>query len=639
MITTKKCSTLLIWDADGEPPVGDWITLLWHSYDTKGREDVVSIPQLVEDNAESLRARYLAWIYDLGETKVKGKRIVDHLEIRPGFSYWWMTLLAQKCTYAASPNIYHAIRLLACEPICKAADIQKISVVTSLPLLALEFQEWCSVNNRSFEQTIARADRIPYKKFGWLLNCLPPFIVGIIACIGYYLQRMHFGNRDASKPRAIPGALMFFDIFTHFNLSAAQSGHFVSGYWTTLTNLISESKWTVNWVHIFFRQTATPRIKDARSITLKLNKHDHEESQHVIIDDYFSLKSLANAFLDIVRLKLKSISIRKFPNCYVNGSQFSFRHILGSDWRNSLAGLSPANCFCQLNSFESYLRSIPKQRMGIYIQENQPWELALLYAWRTSGHGPIVGTPHTMIRFWDIRYFYDRRTFQIATKNALPIPDKVALNGPVARAAYDTGLGPVDRLIEVEALRFIHIEQGAAVDKAVSPITPTLNGKIVLLVATDLLDVNTQIQLEWVAELIKTFQDTLEIIVRPHPASDLSATQYARWQELIDRGDLTTLLKRVNIIFCSNASSIAVDGYLTGKLILTMLDGNKFNFSPLVERTQSIYIASPLELITAVKSVNQKQGCKPENYFNLDYELKKWNAMLKDQVQFSGRKL
>jgi surface carbohydrate biosynthesis protein (TIGR04326 family) len=120
-VTTPSVqSALLIWDADGEPPVGDWTTLLWRSYDTKGRKDVISIPQLVEDNAESLRARYLAWIYELGETKVKKKRIVDHLEIRPGFSYWWMTLLAQKCTYASSPNIYHAIRLLACEHVCKA---------------------------------------------------------------------------------------------------------------------------------------------------------------------------------------------------------------------------------------------------------------------------------------------------------------------------------------------------------------------------------------------------------------------------------------------------------------------------------------------------------------------------------------
>jgi hypothetical protein len=35
---------------------------------------------LVEDNADVLKARYLAWIYDLGEKRVDGKRLVDRLE-------------------------------------------------------------------------------------------------------------------------------------------------------------------------------------------------------------------------------------------------------------------------------------------------------------------------------------------------------------------------------------------------------------------------------------------------------------------------------------------------------------------------------------------------------------------------------
>ena len=630
MTTPSVQSALLIWDADGEPPVGDWTTLLWRSYDTKGRKDIISIPQLVEDNAESLRARYLAWIYELGETKVKEKRIVDHLEIRPGFSYWWMTLLAQKCTYAASPNIYHAIRLLACEHVCKATEIEKITVVTSQPLLAAELQEWCDANNRSFEQTINGSDEILKKKFGWLLKCLPSFIVGIVACIGYYVRRMHFGNRNASGRKAIPGALMFFDIFTHFNLNDAKNGQFVSGYWTTLPKLISECRWSVNWSHSYYRHKATPQIKDARSICKNLNKKDQEQSRHVIIDDYFSLQALANSLLDIVRLKLKSLSLRRFPNCHVNGSQFSFRHILGNDWHNSLAGISPAKCLCQLNSFESYLRSIPKQRMGVYIQENQPWELALLYAWRTAGHGPIIGTPHTTIRFWDIRYFYDRRTFQTATKNTLPIPDKVALNGPVARAAYDTGLGPMDRLIEVEALRFIHTEQSVTADKAVTPITPTLNGKIVLLVATDLLDANTQIQLEWVTEATSQLQDSLDIIVRPHPASDFYATKYAQWQKLVDGGDLTKLLKRVNIIFCSNASSIAVDGYLAGKPALTMLDGNRFNFCPLRGLPNNMPIVSAQNLESAIVYSNLNLKTQPVNYFYLDDNLLSWRKLLSE---------
>jgi surface carbohydrate biosynthesis protein (TIGR04326 family) len=604
------------------------LTALWRSYDTKGRENVVSIPCLVEENAETLRERYLEWIYDLGETKIKGKRIVDHLEIRPGLSYWWMTLLAQKCTYAASPHIYHAIRLLAYELLCKSTEIKKIMVTTSQPLLAREFEEWCSANNISYEQTITRSDQIPQERFSWLLKCLPSFLVGIIACFGYYIKRIHIRNHNSSKQKAIPGSLMFFDILTHFNPRAAKNGHFVSGYWTTLTNLISECKWSVNWVHIFYRHKATPQINDARSIALKLNNPNAQQSRHVIIDDYFSMKALANSLFDIVRLKLQSLPIKRFPNCYVKESQFSFKHIFGDDWHNSLAGISPAKIFCKLNSFQSYLSSVPKQRMGIYIQENQPWEIALLHSWRSNGHGEIIGTPHTTIRFWDLRYFYDAKTFQNKDKNALLIPDKVALNGPVARSAYNTGLGPIDRLIEVEALRFIETKKYKSRLKRLRPIDSVGNRKPVLLVATDLLDTNNTIQLEWAEKAVKATENNWRIVVRPHPASEFSQKKYPQWQEFVDRGDLSELLQNVDVIFCSNASSIAVDGCIAGKTILTMLNGKTFNFSPLRGIPNLITIASAKDLCRWIKQRHKSLNNSKAQYFHFNKKLLAWKQLL-----------
>ena len=101
---------LLIWDAvDNLPSVKDDV-VFWRSYNTLESETIFSIPKLVEENADKLREKYLALIHDLGESKIKGRRVVDHLEIRPGFSYWWMTLLAEKCNFAKSPQIDNTIK-------------------------------------------------------------------------------------------------------------------------------------------------------------------------------------------------------------------------------------------------------------------------------------------------------------------------------------------------------------------------------------------------------------------------------------------------------------------------------------------------------------------------------------------------
>lgn len=62
--------------------------VFWRSYEVSS--NATQIPFLVEGNAESLCARYLAWVYEPGEAIAGNARVVDHLELRPGFSYWWM---------------------------------------------------------------------------------------------------------------------------------------------------------------------------------------------------------------------------------------------------------------------------------------------------------------------------------------------------------------------------------------------------------------------------------------------------------------------------------------------------------------------------------------------------------------------
>ena len=588
----------------------------------------MSIPRLVEDNSESLRARYLMWIHDLGETKVNGKRIVDHLEIRPGLSYWWMTLLAQKCTYAASPNIYHAIRLLACEDLCGSMNVRKIKVVTSHRELASEFHCWCLAQKRKCEITLLKTCLPTHEDWHEIVYCFSTTLTGFSLIILYFIRRLALWRADMPPRLAFNKGVMFFDILTHFDKSSAAVGKFQSSYWTKLPELIRKLGLNASWGHFFYRHHATPSATEASKVVRGFNKGT--TGKHFLIDECFNIWCLARTLLDLCRLILKGICIRKLPICFPPNSRFSFRHILKNDWQISLFGKSAARSICQLNSLESYLSSVPKQRLGIYIQENQPWEIALLHAWRSNGHGVIIGAPHTTIRFWDLRYFYDAKTFQNKDKNALPIPDKVALNGPAALGVYDTGLGPVDRLIEVEALRFIHTKQPESSGKSINQIYSAKKTRPVLLVATDLLDSNTQIQLEWVAKAVKSRQDDLKIIIRPHPASDFSSAKYLNWQELVDRTDLTLLLERIDVIFCSNASSIAVDGYLAGKTILTMLNGKTFNFSPLRGLSSSTNITSPEELRAELFATALNNMNKQNKYFCFSKGLQKWKTLLSE---------
>jgi len=108
-------SDLLIWDSGHQNDDDAQDVIFWNKYTNSEFDRIFSIPQLVEEKANDLKTKYLSLIYDFGEEKVDGIRIIDHLMIRQNFSYWWMTLITEKCNYAKSPQIVNIIKLMALE--------------------------------------------------------------------------------------------------------------------------------------------------------------------------------------------------------------------------------------------------------------------------------------------------------------------------------------------------------------------------------------------------------------------------------------------------------------------------------------------------------------------------------------------
>ena len=63
--------------------------------------------------------------------------------------------------------------------------------------------------------------------------------------------------------------------------------------------------------------------------------------------------------------------------------------------------------------------AISNQDRGCYLQENQGWEFGLISSWRQKQKGFLYGVPHFTIRFWDLRYFFDKRYFKKQKKGTI----------------------------------------------------------------------------------------------------------------------------------------------------------------------------------------------------------------------------
>ena len=75
------------------------------------------------------------------------------------------------------------------------------------------------------------------------------------------------------------------------------------------------------------------------------------------------------------------------------------------NWYSDFCGSNLILNLLWFRLFETALTEIPYQSYGLYLNENQSWERALIYAWNKNKHGHLIAVQHSTVRFWDLRYF------------------------------------------------------------------------------------------------------------------------------------------------------------------------------------------------------------------------------------------
>ena len=84
---------------------------------------------------------------------------------------------------------------------------------------------------------------------------------------------------------------------------------------------------------------------------------------------------------------------------------------------------------------------------------------SLIHFWKKYGHGQLIAVPHSTIRYWDLRYFDDKNVWKLNDSFSQPIPDQIAVNGPLSWNSYKKANQPMDRMVKVEALRYLHLDK------------------------------------------------------------------------------------------------------------------------------------------------------------------------------------
>jgi surface carbohydrate biosynthesis protein (TIGR04326 family) len=625
-------STLLIWDRAEAAP-RDAQVLCWRSYERGAA--ISSLPEYLELHGERVRARYLAFIDSLAERRMAGRRIVDHLAQTDGYSFWWMTLLVEKSPFK-SPRIYDCLRLIALEEIMRARNPRRLVLVSADRALAAAIRRLTVSAGIEF-----RWQRVGDSSRGWsvrgLYAALPSPIKGLLS-LRHYLQRWPL--RRVREPRWFAGENSAFicSYFIHLDPQSCAAGQFRSRYWGNLPQLLHGSGQSVNWMQLFLLSAAVPNVATGLRWVRSFNRDPGVQGRHGFLESYLSCKVILAALRRWLWLTALSWRLRNVGSEFgVENSAVWLWPLLRSDWYASLSGTTGmANCML-VALFDAALADLPRQRIGLYLFENQAWERALLRAWRRHGHGRIIGVQHSTAPFWYLPYTDDPAAHDRPSRNAPPYPDRVAVNGSAARSALMSGGFRAEMLVDVEALRYLSLAEAAtsrqrrlrsrSVPPGLQP--PASSQSISVLVLGEIDFASTHHLLQMLEGAVALLTPAYRFMFKAHPGCAVDLANYPALAAAETQQPLGEILSEYAAVVAANSTSAAVDAFIAGVPVITTLDGGSLNLSPLRGRPGVHFVTSSEALAASLQMLDPGAAAEAgEDFFLLDGGLPRWQQLL-----------
>jgi surface carbohydrate biosynthesis protein (TIGR04326 family) len=615
---------LLVWDSDKKLSSEHYDVAYWQSSVGTGTSSDVSIPEQVENNADQLKSQYLALIYELGEAKINGKRLVKLLEIRPGFSYWWMTLLAEKCNYAKSPQVDNVIKLMAFKEWFEKKSYKRISLVSKNAQLAEAMNLYADELAIGFEWKGIERQRSTRSLIKRIYYRLPNSIQAFVWLTRHLISHWQLKGVGVEKWRNTKAKTTFISYLFNSETNSLNRGDFNSSYWTALPHVLEEHQVETNWLHMYVKHDLLKDANSACSVIKKFNQSHFDTQTHVTLHTFLGFRLVLLVLGDWY--KLFRLRQQFYQQIQVNSGHLW--PLFKRDSQLSIIGKTGMNNLLHLRLFEEAMSDLPTQNKGCYLQENQGWEFSFIHSWQSSKHkNNLIGFPHTTVRYWDLRYFFDPLTYARKNNCDFPMPDYVGVNGVAAKKMYLDGGYPAECLIEVESLRYLQFSDvyNREIAKFVSD---PVEGKV--LVLGDYLKYNTVHQMELLSDADRFVNGSIQYIVKPHPACPICEDDYPELRLDISNDSIDTLIDQCSIVYTSNSTSAAVDAYCAGKPIVTVLDLRALNLSPFRGSNKVLFVSTPKELADVLNAIDKMNNLESngEDFYYLDPELPRWTKCL-----------
>ena len=408
------------------------------------------------------------------------------------------------------------------------------------------------------------------------------------------------------------------------NYKKIQIGDYESHFWGDLPEKLKKLNYKVNWLHIWVESDNLKKSKDVIKSLNKVNEKSKDDQVHVTLDSFLNINLVFTALCKWIYIIIRSFKAKSFFFQNQN-NQFNLNILQKEDWLKSIYGVEAIKNILFYELLNNAFESLQPQKSCCYLQENQGWEFGLIASWRQKQKGFLYGVPHFTIRFWDLRYFFDKKYFKKQVQGNNLRPDKILINGQIPGKQLIQGDYPKKDLINVEALRYNYISTR-------SFIKPKKNKTIFKILIVGDYDINdTNQQLRDLSKALELIPLKISVSFKPHPATNINDIQVNILKLSIVYDKLDQLFNKNNLILCNSNSSSSVEAYYFNLPLAIYLNQNTLNLSPFKNFLDESFYSSYAELKKIIlKHYYAEHKLQNKiNYFNLDKKIPSWLKLFK----------
>ena len=570
--------------------------ILWNEK-SKETNNILDIFTLIDKNNLIIRKKYLEWIFNLQNLKLKKNKIIKLLKIDDKFSLWWMHPISEKSNFLKSFHINEILKVMALEEFLKKKKITEISTTGLSDETNRVISLISSKKNIFFNKN---AEKKNYDINIPILN----FFKAIAWLIVYLFKRrslfgLNFSNWKNSKNKIIIANYLF-DI----DYKLLNKKKFVSGYWGNLIDKLEKKKIGINWLNIFFEYEEIPNSTQAKKIINKLNKVSNNDL-HVTLDTFLNLRLLFKSFKTWIKIFYKSLFI-KTRQIVVEKNENIYFPIIEKEFFNNLQNHHSLKNIIIYFLMNEALSKIPVQKNCIFPNENQPWEMALMNNYKFYSHKNIIGYQHSTTRFWDLRTFYFRKQYNNKSELSYPRPNTIAVHSKIFYNTLIKANYPKKNLKLVETLKYKKLLQKRSSTKKIIPNFNKKKNNITLVLGAfrnfDEALVNC------LKKNLSSFNNTYSFYLKEQLSSDevLEVDETQRFKKV--NGNLLDIFKESDLVIISNPSSAVIDAMYTNTPFFVYDGGNFVNFSPMYGVIDNKYFIRDYNFVSKIKNNLQKKN-------------------------------